>query len=64
MFSHFPENKEQIRQVKRRIKYEELLKFQLKLQYLRYQTKCERQGAEKVFDEQQVSEFINQLPLS
>ena len=62
LFSHFPENKEQIRQVKRRIKYEELLKFQLKLQYLRYQTKCERQGAEKVFDEQQVSEFINQLP--
>lgn len=62
LFSHFPENKEQVRQVERRIKYEELLKFQLKLQYLRYQTKIERQGAEKVFDDQKVNEFIKQLP--
>lgn len=64
LFSHFPENKEQVRQVERRIKYEELLKFQLKLQYLRYQTKIERQGAEKVFDDQKVNEFIKQLPFT
>ena len=50
LFSHFPENKEQVRQVQRRVKYEELLKFQLKIQYLRYQTKSERQGAEKIFE--------------
>ncbi len=62
LFSHFPDNKEQVRQVERRIKYEELLKFQLKLQYLRYQTKIERQGAEKVFDDEKVNEFVNQLP--
>lgn len=64
LFSHFPENKEQVRQVERRIKYEELLKFQLKLQYLRYETKTERQGAEKVFDDQKVNEFIKQLPFT
>ena len=62
LFSHFPDNKEQVRQVERRIKYEELLKFQLKLQYLRYQTKIERQGAEKVFDDEKVNEFVNRLP--
>lgn len=62
LFSHFPDNKEQVRQVERRIKYEELLKFQLKLQYLRYQTKIERQGAEKVFDDEKINEFVNQLP--
>ena len=64
LFSHFPQNKEQVRQAKRRIKYEELLKFQLKLQYLRYQTKIERQGAEKVFDETRVETFIKNLPFT
>lgn len=63
-FSHFPQNKEQVRQAKRRIKYEELLKFQLKLQYLRHQTKIERQGAEKVFDEARVEAFIKGLPFT
>lgn len=62
LFSHFPENKEQVRQVERRIKYEELLKFQLKIQYLRYQTKSERQGAEKIFDDQKVKAFMSTLP--
>ena len=61
-FAHFPENKEQVRQVERRIKYEELLKFQLKMQYLRYQVKSERLGAEKIFDSNQVNEFIETLP--
>ncbi len=62
LFSHFPENKEQVRQVERRVKYEELLKFQLKIQYLRYQTKSERQGAEKIFDDQKVKAFMSTLP--
>ncbi|MEE1237483.1 MAG: DEAD/DEAH box helicase, partial [Turicibacter sp.] len=64
LFSHFPENKEQVRQVERRIKYEELLKFQLKIQYLRYQTKNERHGAEKNFDESIVQSFMNSLPFT
>ncbi len=61
-FAHFPENKEQVRQVERRIKYEELLKFQLKIQYLRHQTKSERLGAQKIFDYSKVDEFMNHLP--
>ena len=64
LFSHFPQNKEQVRQVERRIKYEELLKFQLKIQYLRYQTKNERHGAEKNFDESVVQSFMNSLPFT
>jgi len=61
-FAHFPENKEQVRQVERRIKYEELLKFQMKMQYLRYQVRKERQGAEKAFNSEEVNQFIKQLP--
>lgn len=61
-FAHFPNNKEQVRQVERRIKYEELLKFQLKIQYLRHQTKQEKIGANKRFDEDRVEAFIKQLP--
>ena len=61
-FAHFPKNKEQVRQVERRIKYEELLKFQLKIQYLRHQTKHEKVGANKCFDEMKVEQFIHQLP--
>ena len=64
LFSHFPQNKEQVRQVERRVKYEELLKFQLKIQYLRYQTKNERHGAEKNFDESIVQSFMNSLPFT
>lgn len=62
MFAHFPENKEQVRQVERRIKYEELLKFQLKIQYLRHQTKSERLGAQKIFDQSKVDQFMKGLP--
>ena len=61
-FAHFPKNKEQVRQVERRITYEELLKFQLKIQYLRHQTKHEKVGANKCFDEMKVEQFIHQLP--
>ena len=61
-FAHFPKNKEQVRQVERRIKYEELLKFQLKIQYLRHQTRHEKVGANKCFDEMKVEQFIHQLP--
>ena len=61
-FAHFPENNEQVRQVERRIKYEELLKFQLKMQYLRFQVKSKRKGAEKLFDSKIIEDFIEKLP--
>ena len=61
-FAHFPKNMEQVRQVQRRIKYEELLKFQLKIQYLRKQIKAGRTGAEKKVDEESIQGFIEKLP--
>ncbi|MGL4373164.1 MAG: ATP-dependent DNA helicase RecG, partial [Turicibacter sp.] len=61
-FAHFPQNKEQVKQVERRVKYEELLKFQLRIQYLRLKTKQERTGAQKVFDEQKIAAFVKSLP--
>ncbi|HAX71911.1 MAG TPA: DNA helicase RecG [Firmicutes bacterium] len=61
-FAHFPQNKEQVKQVERRVKYEELLKFQLRMQYLKRTTKNERLGANKNFDETLVEAFIKSLP--
>jgi len=63
-FVHFPKNMEQVRQVQRRIKYEELLKFQLKIQYLRKQLKAGRSGAEKIVHEQAIKQFIETLPFA
>ncbi len=61
-FAHFPQNKEQLHQMKRRIKYEELFKFQLRMQYLRHQIKKEREGAQKTFEADKVQAFIKTLP--
>ncbi|MCL1949403.1 MAG: ATP-dependent DNA helicase RecG [Turicibacter sp.] len=63
-FAHFPKNMEQVRQVQRRVKYEELLKFQLKIQYLRRQIKAKKAGAEKTVDEEKAQKFIDGLPFS
>ena len=61
-FSHFPENNEQARQAARRVKYEELLKFQLKLQVLKKKIKYNKTGfAKKVVDEK-VHIFLKNLP--
>lgn len=57
-FCHFPNNKEEIKQSHRRIKYEELLKYQLKLQYL-HKLNCEYANKEgKVYEESKLDEFI------
>ena len=61
-FVHFPKNMEEVRQVERRVKYEELLKFQLKIQYLRKQIKMGRSGAQKQIDETMIQQFIGALP--
>ena len=63
-FAHFPTNQEQLHQMKRRVKYEELFKFQLRMQYLRHEIKQERKGAAKAFDEQAVQLFIQHLPFT
>ena len=61
-FAHFPENNEQARQATRRIKYEELLKFQLKLQMLKKKIKYTKLGFAKKADEEQIYTFLKSLP--
>ena len=61
-FSHFPENNEQAKQAARRIKYEELLKFQLKLQTLKKKIKYSKSGFTKKADEEQIYTFLKSLP--
>ena len=62
LFSHFPENKEQLKQAARRIKYEELLKFQLKLQVLKRKIKYTKSGFAKVAVDAQLYAFLQALP--
>lgn len=61
-FSHFPENNEQAKQATRRIKYEELLKFQLKLQILKKKIKYDKTGFAKKGDDEKLYTFLNHLP--
>ncbi|MDF2699048.1 MAG: ATP-dependent helicase RecG [Haloplasmataceae bacterium] len=61
-FAHFPVNNEQIRQVMRRIKYEELLKFQLKIYYLKEKEHKTNLKELKVFNPTDINNFIKNLP--
>ena len=61
-FAHFPQNMEQLKQAKRRVKYEELLKFQLKIQTLRQKIKYDKLGFAKIIDPENVQKFIQKLP--
>lgn len=63
-FVHFPVNNEQIRQVQRRIKYEELLKFQMKIMLLKYRDHKSFFKEPKTFSSTLVEEFINKLPFT
>lgn len=61
-FSHFPENNEQAKQAARRIKYEELLKFQLKLQVIKKKIKYNKTGFSKKCDDAKIKTFLDHLP--
>jgi len=61
-FAHFPENKEQLKQANRRIKYEELLKFQLKIQVLKKKIKYDKTGFAKTANDSQLYTFLKNLP--
>ncbi len=63
-FVHFPINNEQVRQVSRRVKYEELLKFQLKIMYLKKREHNYFNKKPKEFDEGLVNGFVNNLPFT
>ena len=58
---HQPTNLKQLDQIDRRIKYEELFKFQLKMQYLRLKHRSKK-SSQKPYDLAKVRAFIDRLP--
>lgn len=60
---HFPETKEDIKQALRYLKYEEFLKFQLTMQYIK-QTRSTNKGIEKVFSRDMITSFVHTLPFA
>jgi len=62
IFAHFPQNEQQAKQAMRRIKYEELFKFQLKLQVLKKKIKYTKTGFAKIADDEQIHKFLKHLP--
>ncbi len=62
-YAHFPTTQEDLKQVSRRLKYEELLKFQLKLQYIRLKKRAKKIKA-KTYDVEEVKSMIRALPFA
>ncbi|WP_455684175.1 ATP-dependent DNA helicase RecG [Thomasclavelia sp.] len=58
---HFPCNNDDIKEALRYLKYEEFLKFQLTMQYIKLSRK-KNIGIKKEFNQQVLEQFINQLP--
>lgn len=58
---HFPCNNDDIKEALRYLKYEEFLKFQLTMQYIKLSRK-KNIGIKKQFNQQVLEQFINQLP--
>ncbi|MBJ8326415.1 ATP-dependent DNA helicase RecG [Streptococcus pacificus] len=59
---HFPKDIEEYRQALRRIKFEELLYFQLQLQVLKKENKLETNGLSLPINQEKVNEKIKELP--
>lgn len=60
---HFPTTKEDIKQALRYLKYEEFLKFQLTMQYIKL-TRNTNKGVSKQFAIEKVNDFIATLPFT
>ncbi|WP_296877532.1 ATP-dependent DNA helicase RecG [Thomasclavelia sp.] len=58
---HFPSCKQDIKEALRYLKYEEFLRFQLTMQYIKLSRKKDL-GIKKVFDHQKINTFIKSLP--
>lgn len=58
---HFPDQKESIHQALRYLKYEEFLKFQLTMQYIKLSRKKDL-GIKKEFEITKIKDFIDHLP--
>lgn len=61
---HFPTNYRDIRQARRRLVYEELLLFQLKLQMFKKIRREQAEGVRLEFDEHSLRDFISSLPFT
>ncbi len=59
---HFPEGAEDLKQARRRLAYEELLLFQLKMQALRKLQREASQGSSLVLDRGEIARYISTLP--
>jgi ATP-dependent DNA helicase RecG len=59
---HYPENQLSLKQARRRFVYEELLLFQLKMQYYRKMEREKSKGMKRDFSQADVSQFIESLP--
>lgn len=59
---HFPKSPVDIKQARRRFVYEELLKFQLKMVYLKNKRKEDEHGTQIDYDLDRLKEFIASLP--
>lgn len=60
---HFPSNNKDINEALRYLKYEEFLRFQLTMQYIK-SSRNENIGVKKDFDKEKINQFINQLPFT
>lgn len=61
-YINIPETDEEIQKAIKRIKYEELFLYQLKIKYMLYMRKNFPQGVEIHYDEEKVADFIKRLP--
>lgn len=61
-YINLPEESEEIKKAIHRIKFEELLLYQLKIKYLLYMRKHDPQGIAIKYDSEKVAEFILNLP--
>lgn len=61
-YINIPENSDEINKAIHRIKFEELLIYQLNIKYMLYMRKNYPQGVSINFDKEKVKDFINNLP--
>ncbi len=59
---HNPSTSEKLKEVKVRLKYEELFAFMFKINYLREQNKKEKNGLKREIDREKLNKFIETIP--
>ena len=61
---HFPKNQVELKHARRRLVYEELLLFQLKIQLLKKRNRLEDESFKQSFSMEEVRQFIERLPFT